>query len=74
MTNTIQKGVYQHFKGQKYEILDVATHSETGEQYVVYKALYGDFGTWIRPLEMFTETIERDGKVIRRFEYLKSSL
>lgn len=63
----IEKGIYQHFKGQKYEVLDIATHSETGEQYVVYKALYGDFGTWIRPLEMFTETIERDGKEFKRF-------
>ncbi len=63
----IKKGIYQHFKGQKYEVLDVATHSETGEQYVVYKALYGDYGTWIRPLEMFNETIEREGKSIKRF-------
>ncbi len=71
MTNTIKKGIYQHFKGQKYEVLDLATHSETGEQYVVYKALYGDFGTWIRPLDMFTETIERDEKEIKRFEFIK---
>lgn len=68
----IKKGIYQHFKGQKYEVLDVATHSETGEQYVVYKALYGDFGTWIRPLEMFTETIERDGKTFLRFAFIES--
>ncbi|WP_251358123.1 DUF1653 domain-containing protein [Kangiella sp. TOML190] len=66
----IKKGVYQHFKGQRYQVLDVATHSETGEQYVVYKALYGDFGTWIRPLEMFTETIKIDGTRINRFEFL----
>ncbi len=71
MTQAIKKGIYQHFKGQKYEVLDVATHSETGEQYVVYKALYGDFGTWIRPLEMFTEIIERDGEIKKRFSYVK---
>lgn len=63
----IKKGTYQHFKGQKYEVLEVATHSETGGKYVVYKALYGDFGVWIRPLDMFTETIERDGETINRF-------
>lgn len=68
----IRTGIYQHFKGQKYEVLDVATHSETGEQYVVYKALYGDFGTWIRPLKMFTETIEKDGKVFLRFAFIES--
>ncbi len=71
MTQAIKKGIYQHFKGQKYEVLDVATHSETGEQYVVYKAMYGDFGTWIRPLEMFTEIIERDGEIKKRFSYVK---
>ncbi len=70
MTNKIEKGIYQHFKGQKYEVLGVATHSETGEQYVVYKALYGDFGTWVRPLEMFTEIIERNGEIISRFVYI----
>ncbi|MRX27562.1 DUF1653 domain-containing protein [Kangiella sp. HZ709] len=71
MTNKIKKGIYQHFKGQKYEVLDVATHSETGEQYVVYKALYGDFGTWIRPLDMFTETIERNEEFMSRFKFVK---
>lgn len=68
----IEKGIYKHFKGNLYEVLDVAKHSETQELYVVYKALYGDYGTWIRPLEMFDETIERDGKSIKRFSKVKS--
>ncbi|NVK21249.1 MAG: DUF1653 domain-containing protein [Kangiellaceae bacterium] len=63
----IEKGIYKHFKGNLYEVLEVATHSETGELYVVYKALYGDYGIWVRPLEMFDETIERDGEILQRF-------
>lgn len=66
----IKKGIYKHFKGNQYEVLYVATHTETGEECVVYKALYGDYGIWIRPLEMFDETIERDGKFIKRFSYM----
>ncbi len=65
---TISKGIYQHFKGNRYQVMDIARHSETGEKYVVYRALYGDQGVWIRPLEMFLETIERDGKSLLRFE------
>ena len=61
---SIKKGRYQHFKGNFYHVVDVAHHSETQEAYVVYKALYGDFGLWVRPLAMFEETIERDGKFI----------
>ena len=66
----IKKGRYQHFKGNLYELVDVALHSETQEPHVVYRALYGDNGLWIRPLEMFDETIERDGKTIKRFQYV----
>ena len=64
---TIPRGIYRHFKGKYYELLELAKHSETGEQYVVYRALYGDRGVWIRPLTMFTETIERDGQTLQRF-------
>lgn len=63
-----EKGVYRHFKGNLYEVIDVARHSETLEEYVVYRALYGDRGTWVRPLAMFAETVERDGRVLQRFE------
>ncbi len=72
MIKTVKKGIYQHFKGQKYEVLDVATHSETGELFVVYKALYGDYGIWIRPLDMFGEHVEINGNTVPRFNYFSS--
>ena len=66
----IKIGKYRHFKGNKYEVIAVARHSETTEYMVVYKALYGDGGLWVRPASMWNETVERDGKVFRRFEYI----
>ena len=63
----IRKGTYRHFKGNLYEVLDVARHSETQEEHVVYRALYGERGLWVRPLAMFDETIERDGISMKRF-------
>lgn len=66
----IKLGKYKHFKGGEYEVLRVAKHSETKEEFVVYKALYGEGEMWIRPLKMFTEEIERDGKKFLRFEYI----
>ena len=59
---------YRHFKGMEYLVLHIARHSETLENMVVYQALYGDFGIWVRPLEMFLETVERDGLVVNRFD------
>lgn len=67
---TIKKGIYRHFKGNRYEVLHLATHSETGETMVIYKALYGDGGIWARPLSMWNETVERDGRIYKRFEYI----
>ncbi len=64
----IETGKYRHFKGKEYEVLYVAKHSETLEDMVVYKALYGEMGIWIRPLSMFCEEITRDGKTFKRFE------
>lgn len=66
----IKKGRYRHFKGNEYEVIGTAKHSETTEEYVVYKALYGDGGLWIRPIEMWNETVERDGKIFKRFEFI----
>lgn len=63
--------VYKHFKGNNYKVLHVAKHSETLEAYVVYQALYGEQGIWIRPLEMFLDQKEVDGKLINRFEEFK---
>ncbi|MEM7018857.1 MAG: DUF1653 domain-containing protein [Pseudomonadota bacterium] len=66
----LKLGKYRHFKGNEYEVVGVARHSETMEAHVVYKQLYGDGGLWIRPLSMFIETVERDGKVFQRFEFI----
>ena len=65
---TIPIGKYRHFKGNEYEVISIACHSETTEPMVVYRALYGDHGVWVRPAEMWDETIERDGKIYQRFE------
>lgn len=67
----IKKGKYRHFKGNLYELIDTARHSESQEVHVVYRALYGEGGLWIRPLAMFDETIERDGVVLKRFQYVE---
>ena len=64
---TIQKGKYRHFKGGEYEVLCVAKHSETQEEMVVYRALYGAGEIWTRPLSMWNDEVERDGKTYRRF-------
>ena len=66
----IRPGRYRHFKGKEYEVLGVARYSETQEEMVVYRALYGDFGLWVRPARMWNETVERDGKTFRRFTYI----
>lgn len=66
----IKLGKYRHFKGNEYEVIGTARHSETLEDFVVYRALYGEGGLWVRPLDMFVETIERDGKQFKRFEYI----
>jgi hypothetical protein len=61
---------YRHFKGNEYLVLHIAKHSETLEEFIVYQALYGEMGIWIRPLNMFLEQVEVDGKLINRFEEL----
>ena len=66
----IKVGKYRHFKGNEYEVLGTARHSETLEDLVVYRALYGDHSLWVRPLSMWNETVERDGKIYKRFTYI----
>lgn len=66
----LQRGVYRHYKGGEYEVTGVARHSETLEEMVVYVELYGEGETWVRPLEMFIETVEVDGEPCPRFEYI----
>lgn len=66
----IKLGKYRHFKGNEYEVIAIAKHSETTENYVVYKALYGDSGIWVRPASMWNETVERDGETFKRFTYI----
>lgn len=63
----IKIGKYRHFKGGEYEVLCVAKHSETQEEMVVYRALYGEGETWVRPLSMWNDTVTREGKTYRRF-------
>lgn len=63
----IEKGVYQHFKGGRYEVIAIARHSETCEEMVVYRALYGEGGVWVRPLSMWEEMVEYNGEVVPRF-------
>lgn len=69
----IESGRYQHFKGNFYQVLHIAKHSETDELLVVYQPEYGERGIWVRPLAMFDETIERDGKTFKRFSKVEDS-
>ena len=66
----IKLGKYRHFKGNEYEVIGIAKHSENLEEFVVYRALYGDGEIWVRPASMWNETVERDGKVFKRFDFL----
>ena len=70
MDYDIKPGKYRHFKGGEYEVIGVGKHSETLEEYVLYRALYGEGGLWVRPASMWNETVERDGKTFQRFEYI----
>lgn len=66
----IKPGLYRHFKGGEYRVLYTAAHSETLEPMVVYQALYGEKGIWVRPAAMWNETVQRDGRVVKRFTYI----
>ena len=65
---TIKPGRYRHFKGNEYEVVGIAKHSETLEPMVVYRALYGEGGLWVRPAAMWNEIVTRNGKSFPRFE------
>ena len=67
----IDPGIYRHFRGRRYEVLGLARHSETLEDMVVYRALYGEGELWVRPLAMFEETVEVDGRRVARFERIE---
>ena len=63
----IKKGIYRHYKGGRYEVIGVAKHSESLEEMVVYRALYGEGGLWVRPASMWNEWVEKDGEKVLRF-------
>lgn len=65
-------GIYQHYKGNLYKVLQCAQHSETEQWFVCYQALYGEYGYWVRPLEMFTEQVSMADKVVPRFTLIKA--
>ncbi|MCV2884663.1 DUF1653 domain-containing protein [Aestuariibacter sp. AA17] len=66
----ITPGKYRHYKGNDYQVLGVATHSEDETKLVVYRPLYGEGALWVRPLEMFLESVELDGKAVPRFQFV----
>jgi hypothetical protein len=68
----LQPGRYRHYKGKDYEVIGVATHSETQEKLVVYRTLYGDFDLWVRPLTMFTESVTVYGEQVPRFRFIEA--
>ena len=71
MKELVIGGIYKHYKGNEYKVIGVAKHSETLQELVVYQALYGERGLWARPKTMFLERIQKDGKEIERFAFIK---
>lgn len=67
---TLKRGIYRHYKGNLYEVLSTARHSETEEWMVIYRKLYDDGSIWVRPYDMFTGNVEVDGKIVKRFAYM----
>lgn len=67
----LQPGRYRHYKGKDYEVIGIATHSESGEKLVVYRTLYGDYDLWVRPLAMFTEILNIEGEAVPRFRFIE---
>ena len=71
MSEKIKPGIYQHYKGPLYKVMRCAQHSETEEWLVYYQALYGEYGYWVRPLEMFIESVTWEGQEVPRFKLMK---
>lgn len=67
--NSLRPGIYKHYKGNLYQVMEVATHSETLEKVVVYRPLYGERALWVRPLAMFVEEVEINGLMVPRFAW-----
>lgn len=70
MESSLSPGLYRHYKGKLYTVLGTARHSETEEWHVVYRQEYGEKGLWVRPLEMFIESVVVDGRTVARFEFV----
>lgn len=68
----LKSGIYRHYKGNKYEVIGLATHSETLEPMVVYRALYGEGNLWVRPAAMWNEMVETPNGLVRRFTLLET--
>ncbi|MBQ4876945.1 DUF1653 domain-containing protein [Pseudoalteromonas luteoviolacea] len=67
----LKKGIYRHYKGKEYQVLYIATHSESEEALVIYQTLYGNYDHWARPLSMFVEDVTIDGKTQPRFQFVR---
>ena len=67
---SMRRGIYEHYKGNLYNVIDTVTHSESEETLVLYRTMYGDKSLWVRPFVMFNETIEIDGEKVPRFKYI----
>lgn len=70
MEQNLKPGIYRHFKGGEYELIGIVTHSETLEKMVLYRALYGEKDIWVRPISMWSDTVEKDGIFVHRFTYI----
>ncbi len=72
ITNSLRPGIYKHYKGNEYEVIDIAKHSETEELLVVYRPCYGEQHLWVRPLEMFSQSVIVDQQAVPRFTFLRT--